>query len=380
MASAEPMLSLFSYPSPASHSGHIPLPTQHLSPFSLNNKFQPTSHNTTVSFSGNYYNPNKSRGLSETFGKIKKCEFNKMEGERIISTTITSSTTKLDKSGIITQLFLNDDSFSTRLFINPMSPSEFSWSPASESSAEEEIELNEVIFKSSASSSSSSALDVHRISAKMLQSSTKLPLNSRSSIRSSSSPLQISCPRRSQRSKKPNKHDLKEEILGRRRSSGPATRLRGHKHSEDNDKEKEYYEARAASIPELESYYPTKSKTTNATRVEVKALPSKYEVLGKWSTSQRKSFLVNYLKYGKDFKHIGSVCRKSMKEVVEFYYLFKHTDDFRTAKSMRTDEDAYYARLVKIESQARTLRKTALVGGSINHTRKGKKKKKTSRY
>ncbi|CAG8501784.1 13533_t:CDS:2, partial [Ambispora leptoticha] len=323
MASTEsilPISSLFSYSNPASHNGHIPI--RHLSPFSsLNNKFHPTSHNTITSFSRNYHNLNKSRKRSETFEKSKKCEFNKMDDERIISTKITSSTTKLDKSGIITQVFLNDDSFSTRLFINPMSPSEFSWSPASESSAEEEIELNE-----------------------------------------------------------PSKRDFKEEILGRRRLSGPATRLRGHRYNEDNDKEREYYEARAAPIPELEGYYPPKSKTTNDTRVELKTSPSKYEVLAKWSTAQRKSFLVNYLKYGKNFKHIGLVCKKSMKEVVEFYYLFKHTDEFRIAKSMRTDEDAYYARLMKIENQARTLKKTALVGGSINHTRKGKKKKKASRY
>jgi hypothetical protein len=206
-----------------------------------------------------------------------------------------------------------------------------------------------------------------------------------SSVASSavSSPPSSPCPqspRRSSRKPKPSSRS-KEQILGKRRFSGPATRLRKHKSviTEDNERE-EYYRERAAPIPVLEASY-TKTRRipipitsgdgvigcggykfippNNPNYPNYPIPPKKIEVLLMWSAIQRKMFLASYLEHGKDFSVIGKQVNKTTAQVVEFYYLIKHTPEFRKAKAMKKELELYEDDINKNDAQIKNLAKLA---------------------
>ncbi|CAG8440066.1 351_t:CDS:1 [Funneliformis caledonium] len=263
-----------------------------------------------------------------------------------------------------------------------LSPSEFSSSPASYSSAEEDFIASEQDAITTLASLAVVARKIH-------------PSPAFSSVASSavSSPPSSPCPaspRRSARKPKPSSRS-KEQILGKRRFSGPATRLRKHKSviTEDDEKE-EYYRDRAAPIPALEASY------TKTRRIPIPIIagdgvigcggykfippsnsnypipPKKNEILSMWSSIQRKLFLASYLEYGKDFAVIGKQVNKSTVQVVEFYYLIKHSPEFRKAKAMKKELELYEEDLNKVDAQIKNLAKLA-------YGKKGGRKKKTAR-
>ncbi|CAG8482745.1 14791_t:CDS:1 [Cetraspora pellucida] len=264
----------------------------------------------------------------------------------------------------------------------PISPSEFSSSPASYSSAEDDIGSNE--------QDAISTLASLAIVARKFHHHPSPAFSIASSVGSSppSSPCPAS-PRRSSRKPKPSNRS-KDQILGKRRLSGPATRLRKHKSAISEDDEKElYYRERAAPIPvALDAPYtkPRRIPLTNAHGVigyggynpipsknpNYPVPPSKTAIISAWSPYQRKIFLASYLEHGKDFALIGKQVHKTTAEVVEFYYLIKHTPEFRMAKSMKKEFELYEEDLNKFDAQVKGLAKVA-------HGKKGGRKKKTIR-
>ncbi|RIA96318.1 hypothetical protein C1645_733326 [Glomus cerebriforme] len=259
------------------------------------------------------------------------------------------------------------------------SPSEFSSSPTSYSSADEDIDAISTL----ASLAVEERKKIHHLSPAF------------SSVASSavSSPPSSPCPqspRRSSRKPKPSSRS-KEQILGKRRFSGPATRLRKHKSviTEDDERE-EYYRERAALIPTLEAPY-TKTKripipTAGGDGVigcggykfippnnpNYPIPPKKSEILLTWFPVQRKIFLASYLEHGKDFSVIGKQVNKSTAQVVEFYYLIKHTPEFRKAKAMKKEVEMYEEEINKNDALIKNLSKLA-------NGKKGGRKKKTTR-
>ncbi|CAG8512427.1 4394_t:CDS:2 [Diversispora eburnea] len=196
-------------------------------------------------------------------------------------------------------------------------------------------------------------------------------------------------PRRSSRKPKPSKRS-KEQILGKRRLSGPATRLRKHKSIISEDEEKEcYYRERAAPIPEkLDAPY---TKTRRLTMTNIYGVvgcggynfnpsknpnypfpPSRTSIISKWTPVQHKVFLASYLEHGKKFSSIGKQVHKTTAEVVEFYYLIKHTSQFRMAKAMKKEYELYEEDLNKIDLQVKGLAKLA------NGKKGGGRKKKAA--
>jgi hypothetical protein len=266
------------------------------------------------------------------------------------------------------------------------SPSEFSSSPTSYSSAEEDIMVCE---QDAISTLASLAVEERK----------KIHLSPAiSSVASSavSSPPSSPCPqspRRSSRKPKPSSRS-KEQILGKRRFSGPATRLRKHKSviTEDDEKE-EYYRERSALIPSLEAPY-TKTRRipipitggsgvsgcggykfippNNPNYPNYPIPPKKSEILLTWFPKQRKMFLASYLEHGKDFSVIGKQVNKTTAQVVEFYYLIKHTPEFRKAKTMKKELELYEEDINKNDAQIKNLAKLA-------YGKKGGRKKKMAR-
>ncbi|CAG8515379.1 9540_t:CDS:1 [Acaulospora colombiana] len=263
------------------------------------------------------------------------------------------------------------------------SPSEFSLSPASYSSAEEEMVVHEQ--ERNAITTLASLAFVAR---NMKQQSPAFSVASSAVSSPPSSPCPAS-PRRSSRKPKPSRRS-KEQIFGKRRLSGPATRLRKHKPtmSEDGERE-EYYRERTAPIPEtLDAPYTRTRRLPMANAHGVVGCggynpvlpknpnypfpPPKNSVTSKWSPNQRKAFLALYLTHGKDFSLIGKMVHKTTSEVVEYYYLCKHSPTFRSAKSMRKDMEEYEDNLNKIDAQVKGFAKVA-------QGKKGGRKKKAIR-
>jgi hypothetical protein len=261
------------------------------------------------------------------------------------------------------------------------SPSEFSSSPISYSSAEEDIDA------------------ITTLASLAVEERKKIHLSPAfSSVASSavSSPPSSPCPqspRRSSRKPKPSSRS-KEQILGKRRFSGPATRLRKHKSviTEDDERE-EYYRERAAPIPALEAPY-TKTRRipiptaggdgvigcggykfippNNPNFPNYPIPPKKNEILLTWVPIQRKMFLASYLEHGKDFSVIGKQVNKSTAQVVEFYYLIKHSPEFRKAKAMKKELELYEEEVNKNDALIKNFAKLA-------YGKKGGRKKKTTR-
>ncbi|RHZ88032.1 hypothetical protein Glove_26g180 [Diversispora epigaea] len=304
-----------------------------------------------------------------------------------------------------------------------ISPSDFSSSPASYSSAEEEIFNNvDTIssrpelpkfelpkFESDTLSLRLESTKFESITFKSLTNNNNLVNNIPGKSSSTTNPIHLSpssfsvtssvvsspssrsqSPRRSSRRPKPSKRS-KEQILGKRRLSGPATRLRKHKSIISEDEEKEcYYRERAAPIPEkLDAPY-TKTKRLTMTNIygvvgcggynfnpsknpNYPFPPSKISIISKWSPGQHKVFLASYLEHGKNFPSIGKQVHKTTAEVVEFYYLIKHTPQFRMAKAMKKEYEVYEEDLSKIDVQVKGLAKLA------NGKKGGGRKKKAAR-
>ncbi|RIB11466.1 hypothetical protein C2G38_2203338 [Gigaspora rosea] len=269
----------------------------------------------------------------------------------------------------------------------PISPSDFSSSPASYSSAEDDIGSNDHYSNEHDSISPLASL---AIIASKIHHHLSPVLSVASSVASSppSSPCPAS-PRRSSRKPKPSNRS-KDQILGKRRLSGPATRLRKHTSTISEDDERElYYRERAAPIPTaLDAPYtrPRRIPLTNAHGVigyggynpvpsknpNYPVPPSKTTIMSTWSPYQRRIFLASYLEHGKDFSLIGKKVHKTTAEVVEFYYLIKHTPEFRMAKSMKKEFELYEEDLNKFDAQVKGLAKLA-------HGKKGGRKKKAIR-
>ncbi|CAG8579118.1 17112_t:CDS:2 [Racocetra fulgida] len=110
----------------------------------------------------------------------------------------------------------------------------------------------------------------------------------------------------------------------------------------------------------------TRRKPMNTTTGVVKSknpnypIPiSKEEVRKKWSTDNQKIFLATYLCNGKDFAGIAQKTGKKSTEVVEYYYMFKHNKDFRAAKEMMRENQAYEEYLGSIEAEMKAMEKMA---------------------
>ncbi|CAG8791712.1 9540_t:CDS:1, partial [Cetraspora pellucida] len=86
---------------------------------------------------------------------------------------------------------------------------------------------------------------------------------------------------------------------------------------------------------------------------------SKEEVRKKWSTNNQKTFLATYLCNGKDFANIAQKTGKKTTEVVEYYYMFKHNKDFRAAKEMMRENQAYEEYLGSIDAEMKAIEKMA---------------------
>ncbi|CAG8471583.1 8798_t:CDS:1 [Scutellospora calospora] len=261
-----------------------------------------------------------------------------------------------------------------------ISPSEFSSSPASYSSAEDDIGSNE--------QDAISTLASLAIVARKMHPSPVFSVASSVGSSPPSSPCSAS-PRRSSRKPKPSSR-TKEQIMGKRRLSGPATRLRKHKSAISEDDEKElYYRMRAAPIPiALDAPFtkPRRIPLTNPHGVigfggynsvpsknqNYPIPPSKTSIIASWSPYQRKIFTASYLKHGKDFPLIGKQVHKTTAEVVEFYYLIKHSPEFRMAKAMKKELELYEEDLNKFDAHVKGLAKMA-------YGKKGGRKKKSLR-
>ncbi|CAG8605388.1 511_t:CDS:1 [Acaulospora morrowiae] len=263
-----------------------------------------------------------------------------------------------------------------------LSPSEFSLSPASYSSAEEEMIVHEQ------EQNAITTLASLAIVARNMQHQS--PAFSVASSTVSSPPSSPSAsPRRSSRKPKPSRRS-KEQMLSKRRLSGPATRLRRHKPIISGDEEKEeYYRERTAIVPEKLDAPHTRTRrlpVVNAYGVvgcggynpalpknpNYPLPPPKSFITSKWTPSQHKAFLALYLMHGKDFPLIGRLIHKTTSEVVEYYYLCKHSYQFRLAKNMKKDLEEYEDNLNKIEAQVKGLAKIA-------QGKKGGRKKKVIR-
>nr|CAG8660937.1 8237_t:CDS:2 [Entrophospora candida] len=92
---------------------------------------------------------------------------------------------------------------------------------------------------------------------------------------------------------------------------------------------------------------------------------SRLQVWSEWSESQRKTFMSTYLAEGKNFRIISERTSKSINQVVEYYYYFKHNPDFQRARKISVESDQYQNKLNMLTDDIKKIEKSAEVVGNI---------------
>ncbi|RIA93942.1 hypothetical protein C1645_803756 [Glomus cerebriforme] len=93
---------------------------------------------------------------------------------------------------------------------------------------------------------------------------------------------------------------------------------------------------------------------------------TRQQILSNWSYWDQKKFLASYLSEGKNFGQLAKILNKSTKEVVEFYYYFKMSKEFRSAKIIKKDIMGYSSKLEQINDTIIKLKHLSTAGKPIS--------------
>ncbi|CAJ0832643.1 946_t:CDS:2 [Entrophospora sp. SA101] len=176
----------------------------------------------------------------------------------------------------------------------------------------------------------------------------------------------------------PNLHlQQQKNSKGQRVSNGKKTRSRKHETIKQSRKRKS---ARSAidttTITSLVVAEPSTSKYSAHTSTNIENTSSlhssgfsinksRLQVWSEWSESQRKTFMSTYLAEGKNFRIISERTSKSINQVVEYYYYFKHNPDFQRARKISVESDQYQNKLNMLTDDIKKIEKSAEVVGNI---------------
>lgn len=189
-------------------------------------------------------------------------------------------------------------------------------------------------------------------------------------------------------SKKGYQRKSKEEIFLKFKlpKNGIATRTRSKKstpnqdppsmikkkyHLSEEEKNLQKYSFKVADIPPFSRKVTLPSKNSQVINNLSKKnsnypIPkTRSQILSNWTYYDQKKFLSFYLSEGKNFGQLAKSLNKSTKEVVEFYYYFKMSKEFRTAKSIKKELMNYSSKLEQINESIIKLKHLSTVEKSI---------------
>jgi hypothetical protein len=187
--------------------------------------------------------------------------------------------------------------------------------------------------------------------------------------------------------KKGYQRKSKEEIFLKFKlpKNGIATRTRSKKsipnqdppsvkkkhHLSEEEKVLQKYSFKVADIPPFSRKVtlPSNNSQVNNNLLKNSNYPipkSRSQILSNWTYHDQKKFLSFYLSEGKNFGQLAKSLNKSTKEVVEFYYYFKMSKEFRTAKSIKKDLLNYSAKLDHINDTIIKLKQLSTVEKTVS--------------
>ncbi|GBB95673.1 hypothetical protein RclHR1_02590018 [Rhizophagus clarus] len=124
-------------------------------------------------------------------------------------------------------------------------------------------------------------------------------------------------------------------------------------HLSEEEKILQKYSFKTADIPPFSRKVTLPSQNSQTSNSSQKnsnyPIPkTRSQILSNWTYHDQKKFLSFYLSEGKNFGQLAKSLNKSTKDVVEFYYYFKMSKEFRMAKSIKKELLNYSAKLDQI--------------------------------
>ncbi|CAB4475325.1 hypothetical protein RhiirA5_501863 [Rhizophagus irregularis] len=152
----------------------------------------------------------------------------------------------------------------------------------------------------------------------------------------------------------------------------PPSMIKKKHHLSEEEKTLQKYSFKVADIPPFSRKVTLPSKNSQVINNLSKKnsnypIPkTRSQILSNWTYYDQKKFLSFYLSEGKNFGQLAKSLNKSTKEVVEFYYYFKMSKEFRTAKSIKKELVNYSSKLEQINDSIIKLKHLSNVEKSIS--------------